>query len=227
MTDWKDWSDWIKEGYFISYAREGVRYYEHVIARDLAHWEYDWPETVTTLGTSGPFVPDNLEITRGYDAGSNQNQFWQIVFGINYQIYLYVELPTDVHRHGIPKVPKPSTDMRRTSHYTEWMSPWHEPTFLTEHFMMRPDTPLICLSAYNPCSIDFPSVKINFIINKIITERIGQETHSDEGGLVLKESRSRFKDVLDKLYKRVVPHKPLTLLGVYGSNSPAVAPSGE
>ena len=219
MASWKDWSDgWLREGYFISYLREGVRYYEHVIQRDWAHWEYTWPETISAGSPSGPFVPAQLEVTKGYDPRTNTNRIWQMIFGIKGQVYIYVELPTDVHRHGIPKVPKPSSTMREVSHYEEWMSPFKEPSFITEHFMMRPETFRIAFSAYNPNEIDIRP-KLNIFIAKMITERIG---HVENGRLV--PAQDRFREVLDKLYRRVIPHRPITLMPV---RAPAEAPAGE
>lgn len=220
MPEYLDWSDgWLKEGYYISYRREGILYYEHIIGRDFGHWEYDWPETITTLAASGPFVPADLEITRGYDKSSNTNQLWQMIFGIKGQAYIYIELPTDLHRHGIPKVPKPSTTMRRVSHYEEFMSPFREPSFITEHFMMRPDTLQIAFDAYNPNAIDLTDVVLNILLNKIVTERIGTvEDH------VQKPAFTRFSDILDKLHKQTVPCRPISILPV---RAPAEAPGGE
>jgi hypothetical protein len=220
-VDWKDWSEgWLKPGYFISYIRETTRYYEHIIQRDFGHWEYDWPETISSNSTSGPHVPANLEITRGYDMRNNLNRLWQMIFGIKGQVYIYVELPTDVHRHGIPKVPKPSTTMRRVSHFTEWMSPFMEPSFITEHFMMRPETPQIAFDAYNPDdTIDQPSVRLNIMLSKMVTERIGTVQNGTQT-----PSQSRWTDVLDKLYRRIIPHRPITIQPV---RAPAEAPAGE
>jgi len=220
MVDWKDWSEgWLKEGYFISYIRDGVHYYEHIIQKDFAHWEYDWPETITTLTTSGPHVPASLEITKGYDAKNNTNHIWQVIFGIKGQVYIYIELPTDLHRHGIPKVPKPSTTQRTVSHFEEWMSPWREPTFITEHFMMRPETFQIAFDAYNPQAIDLTDVKLNLFISKLVTERLGTVENGN-----LKPITDRWRETLDKLYRRVIPHRPITLLPV---RMPAEAPAGE
>lgn len=220
-VDWKDWSEgWLKPGYFISYIREGVRYYEHIIQRDFGHWEYNWPETIVSNSTSGPHVPQNLEITRGYDAKTNLNRLWQMIFGIKGQVYIYVELPTDVHRHGTPKVPKPSTAMRRVSHFTEWMSPFMEPSFITEHFMMRPDASQIAFDAYNPDdTINQPSVRLNIMLGKMVTERIGTVQNGTQT-----PSQPRWTDVLDKLYRRIIPHRPITIQPV---RAPAEAPAGE
>ena len=212
----KNWSDgWIKEGYFISFLVEGVSYFERVVLRDFAHWEYPWFETITPGVESGPQVPDLLEVTKGYDAASCTNQIWQVIWGMKGQALLYVELPTDTHRHGIPKQPKPSSVNRRVSHYEEWMSPYDEPSFITEHFLMRPDVDRINFSAYNPNAQDEPDLILNFFINKMKTERLGMATNG-----TVTPSQSRWGDTLDKLYRGLIPCRPISL---YPVTAPAEA----
>ena len=208
-----DWSSWLKEGYFITYKDEDVRYYEHIIRRDLAHWEYTWEESIATVTESGPFVPSLLEITQGYTPKNRLNRIWQMIFGIKTQTYIYIELPTDLHRHGIPKDPKPSSTNRKTSHFTEWMSPFMEPTFVTEHFLQK-DMGInqIAFDAYNPTDITL-TPELNIFLNKLVTERIGTESIQD-GRLQLEPTEGRFSEVLDKLYRRVIPVRPLTMLPV-------------
>jgi len=208
MGDWSEWSEWLKEGYYISYLRDNVRYYEHIIARDFAHYVYQWHETIEAGKTSGPKVPRDLVITLGYNAATNLNRVWQLIFGIKGQAYIYVELPSDIHRHGIPKVPKPSETLREVSHFEEWMSPFQEPSFITEHYMMKPGFDRIAFSAYNPQDIDIKPY-LNIFVAKLITERIGTE---HEG--VLTPTANRYKEILEKLYKRLVPHRPITLMPV-------------
>lgn len=232
MVEWNEWSEgWIKEGFYITYVREGVEYFEHVSQRDFGHWEYDWPETINSLATSGPFVPADLEITRGYDISNNTNQIWQVIFGIQGQVFIYIELPTDLHRHGIPKVPKPSTTMRRVSHFTEWMSPFTEPSFITEHFMMRPDTIHIAFDAYNPGLINHTDVVLNIMLNKMVTERIGTNEYGILNTPIIPNNpnltqklKDRWLETLTKLYKRQIPHRPITIQPV---RAPAEAPGGE
>jgi hypothetical protein len=224
MLDFKDWSDgWIREGYFICYIKEQTRFYEKVTARDFAHYEYKWPESIAALSTSGPYIPDDLEITKGYDNSNRSNQLWQMIFGIKGQIYIYIELPTDIHRHGLAKRAKPSSDLREVSHFEEYMSSFHEPTFLTEHFMMRPETFKIDFSAYNPQAIPMGNIVLNIMINKMITERIGTIEISGSS-VVQKPSNENYREILDKLYKNLVPCRPITLLPV---RAPAEAPGGE
>lgn len=232
MVEWNEWSEgWIKEGFYISYVREGIEYFEHVSQRDFGHWEYDWPETIISHATSGPLVPADLEITRGYDFSNNTNQIWQVIFGIKGQVFIYIELPTDLHRHGIPKVPKPSSTIRRVSHFTEWMSPFTEPSFITEHFMMRPDTIHIAFDAYNPGEINHTDVTLNIMINKMVTERIGTNEYGILNTPIIPNNpnmtqklKDRWMETLTKLYKRQIPHRPITIQPV---RAPAEAPGGE
>lgn len=212
----ENWSDgWIKDGHFISFLVGGTHYFEYVVMRDFAHWEYPWFETIASGTESGPQVPDLLEITKGYDAGTLENQIWQVIWGMKGQAKLYVELPTDTHRHGIPKQPKPSSVNRNVSHYEEWMSPFDEPSFITEHFMMRYDVDRINFSAYNPNPQTLTDLTLNFFINKMKTERIG--TGKDG---VLISTRECWAETLDKLYRRVIPCRPITL---YPVTAPAEA----
>jgi hypothetical protein len=218
MATWQEWSDWLREGYYISYRDQNmVRYYEHVLFRDFARYVYTWPESVPPDETSGPYYPEDLEITMGYDSATGINNIWQMIFGIKGQVYLYVMFPADTKRHGLPKEPWTRTGMREVAHYEEWMSPFKEPSFLTEHFLKRPDLFRIGFEAYNPETVSI-TPKLNMIIAKLQTERVGTE----QGG-VLKPTNERFSELLDKLHRRVIPHRPLTL---YPVALPAEAPGG-
>jgi len=165
----------------------------------LGHWEYDWPETISATTDSGPYVPANLEITRGYDAVNQTNRIWQMIFGIKGQSFIYIEMPTD--------------------HFEEYMSPFYEPTFLTEHFFMRPLTQQIAFSAYNPDAIADTDLRLNILLAKLATERIG----TSQAG-ILTPLQERWRETLEKLYRRAIPHRPITILPV---RAPAEAPAGE
>lgn len=217
--DFKSWSPWIQEGWYLSFIRNNTRYFEHVIARDLAHYEYDWPAAILALSTGGPYFPDDLEITAGYDADANTNHIWQMIFGIKGQVYIYVELPTDLHRHGLAKLPKPSAALREVSHFEEYMSPFLEPTFLTEHFLIRPECFKIGFDAYNPQAIAMRNVKLNIFIAKLNTERIGTVTDGAQS-----PARPIWTETLDRLYRRLIPFRPLTLQPV---RAPAESISGQ
>jgi len=214
--DFKDWSDgWLKEGHFISYLVANVHYFEHVLMRQLAHYEWDWSdangvaETILANSEAGPVVPTFLEVTKEYDPRTGENRIWQVIWGMKGQVYLYVELPTDTHIHGLPKMPKPRTDHRRVSHFEEWMSPFNEPSFITEHFMMRPTFDRIAFSAFNPNDQKETNLVLNFFINNIITERVGTVTNG-----AIEPFSDRWAETLDKLWKRLIPCRPITLYPV-------------
>lgn len=214
----KDWScGWIKEGHFISYNVDRISYFEYVVQRDFAHWEYPWFETIQPGIESGPQVPADLEITKSYNELTFENQIWQLIWGMKGQVLLYVELPTDTHRHGIPKQPKPNAVNRRTSHYEEWMSPYDEPSFITEHFLMRPDVDRINFSAYNNQPQAETDLMLNFFINKMKTDRIG--TVDTVSGATA-TTRDKWADTLDKLARRQIPCRPISL---YPVTAPAEA----
>ena len=208
MPEFNDaWSKWLMEGHYITYSRDDVIYYEHIIRRDLAHYVYDWPETIASGVQSTPVAPPYLELTKGYESSSGINQVWQMIFGIHKQVYIYLELPTDTHRHGLPKLVKPgSSSTWKVSHFEEWMSPFTEPSFITEHFMMRPGYDRILFEAYNPQDVTL-TPRLNFFIAKLQTERLGSEM---PGRAPVARSQ-RWAEVLDKLYRRVIPCRPITL----------------
>jgi len=221
MGKWTDWSDWIREGYFISYLKDGIRYYEHIIARDFAHYVYNWHETIGSGDTSGPTVPEDLTMTLGYDPDTTLNRIWQLIFGLKGQVYIYIELPTDIHRHGVPKRPKPDSTMRAVSQFEEYMSPYFDPSFITEHIMMKPGFDRINLEAYNPNAIDMTDVRLNFYIAKLTSERVGKELYGVLSTPVVRGNpevtdrlRAKWSETLDKLYKRQIPSRPLTLMPV-------------
>ena len=220
----KSWDAWLREGQFVSYVRDGVRYYEQVLFRDLARYVYHWPETINSVTTSGPFVPSDLEITRGYDKSTGLNRIWQMIFGIRGQAYIYVQLPTDINRHGIPKVVRPSVTHRDVAHFEEWMSPFREPSFITTHYLMRPDTLEIAFEAYNPESSAIRDLELNILMANVVTERIGTEYVDDTGGAKVLADKPKFEEIINKLYRRVVPYRPLTIMPV---RAPAESPTGE
>lgn len=222
-SEWKEWSSWLREGYYISYAEDGLRAYEHILYRDWAHWELVWEDRIPPGGNMEMEIPDEMEITRGYDGKSGRNNIWQMIFGIKSQVYIYIELPTDTYRHGLPKKPKPDAHFREVAHFEEYMSPFKEPSFITEHFLKRPNLSRIAFDAYNPENI-YLQPRLNIMVAKLVTERLGQEEYDENGNLVLTPFRSAYKDTLDKLNKRSIPHRPLTLLPI---RMPAEAPTGE
>ena len=212
------WARWFKEGEFLSYQDEAVRRYKMVLEREFARYVWTWPESVAPRVISGPHTVEDLETTKMAHPGKavEGGQIWQLIFGWDKQLYYYVHLPTDVDRHGVAKKPKPTVAFPTVAHYEPDMSPFQSPSFITEHFLARPITPLIALSCYNQQAITLRP-KVNFLINRLGLEDIGEE---EKGKLTPAEDR--FAELLDKLYRHVTPCRPISLLPV---RAPAVAPT--
>ena len=85
--------------------------------------------------------------------------------------------------------------------------------------MMRPDTQQIGFDAYNPDSIADTDLRLNILIAKLGTERIGTSSAG-----VLTPTQPRWTAILEKLYKRLVPQRPITIMPV---RAPAEAPTGQ
>ncbi len=200
----ESWADWLKEGFFYSYREQQVRKFFNVMYRDWAHIEYTWPEDIAPGVVSGPIVIDNLETTK-------ENQIWQVIFGISHDVYVYIHAPTDIERHGVAKVPKQTTNLREVGHYRMQDSWWDKPSFITEHFLLKPEIPYVAFSVYNPRNITFKTaynpIKLNFYLCKCEMEQVGEEVKGE-----LQAAESRFTETLDKLYRRVIMHRPLTLI---------------
>lgn len=198
------WADWLKEGHFYSFDdQQRVRRFFNVLYRDWAHIEYTWEEDVLAGEASGPVTITDLETTK-------ESQIWQIIFGLNVDAYIYTHLPTDMDRHGTAKQPKQTSSLRTVGHYRMQDSWWDRPSFVTEHFLIKPHTPFIAFTAYNPQSIDFTAsyhpVKLNIYIAKCEMEIIGEVSNGEQAA-----ATPRFAETLDKLHRRVIPHRPLTL----------------
>lgn len=207
MTEY-EFAGWLNEGHFYSFLdNDLVRHYFMVLARDWAHIEYHWEEDVAAGAVSGPFTPADLETTK-------EDQLWQIIFGIKPDAYIYVYMPTDIARHGVAKRTTGTSSLREAGHYKMQDSPFERPSFYTEHFLVKPYTPFISFQAYNPQNIsfkeDYNPIKLNFKIAKCVMENIGTEDRNGE----MEAAHSRFNETLDKLHRRVIPHRPLTLYPV-------------
>jgi len=204
LTGYEEWAGWLKEGRFYSYREQQERHYFMVLFRDWAHFEYTWEETVEPDSFSGPVTITNLETTK-------ENQIWQVIFGLSHDVRMYVHVPTDIDRHGVAKRPRQTSGFRPVGHYGIQDSFWDRPSFVTEHFLLKPEAPYIAFSVHNPRNIafqaDYNPLRLNFYFAKCEMERIGTVTKG-----VQNAATPRFTETLDKLYRRVIAHRPLTLV---------------
>ena len=211
MTDSPLWGRWLMEGHYISFLHEqSVRKYYVVTRRDLARYEYEWAEAITTGTESGPTTMSDLEVTVPW------TQMNQLIWGIHPQCYVYVQLPTDVERHGLPKRPKHTSSYRTVAHFGMHDSPFDNPSWHTEHFMQRPIDPFIAFTLYNKTPITITPV-FNFFINKMELEHIGDEFADGRLQVGKKQDgtpKTKFTEILEKLSKLLVPQRRITLLSV-------------
>jgi len=201
----QEWSPgWLVEGHFISFEdpiNKVVRY-AFIKRREFSVYVYEWPESVSPGDTSGPYTIEYLEPT------VNLKQCFQVVFGIKGEGWIYVNLPVEVMRHGLPKIPRPTAAVREVAFYDQHMSPYDQPDWVTEHFLLRPITTFMALQVYNPTDINVKP-KVKFLVNKLDLELLGYEREGE-----LRPESPRYEEVLDKLYRRVIPHRPLSLMPV-------------
>jgi len=81
----------------------------------------------------------------------------------------------------------------------EEISPYEEPSFLTEFFLQKGGAyEYPHLYAYNPTNRTLKPT-LMFRINKLVVEEI---------------TRERYPELYDKLERRVIPYRPITLGGV-------------
>ena len=198
------WSHgWLVEGHYISYydKEAGVERYAFINRRDFAHYEYTFDE-VGAGDVANPVQIDDLESTQ------SKTQLFQFIFGIDGEVFVYVHAPPDVVRHGLPKAVQATASNRYVGHFTQWMSPYQHPDWITEHFLLRPPIINIAFGMYNPTDIDI-TPSLNLFINKCELEPLG---YVDEGGVY--PVKDRYAEIMDKLYRKVVPLRPVTLFPV-------------
>ena len=202
------WSEWLMPGHFYSYVQEQVTNYFMVANREWAHIEYTWPERVDSGTMSGPFTVANMELTK-------TGQIWQVIFGVEPQCRLYIKVPVEIARHGTAKQPVWSVAFSTVGHYESWSTPWDQPSWISEVFMIRPITNFLAFEVFNKEDITIQP-DINFFLAKCVMQPIGTVYNGR-----LTPAANRFTETLKRLYQRTIPHRPLTLMPV---RAPAEAP---
>lgn len=206
--------EWLKEGHFISLRKSTCEHAYYTISqRELARYEWEWANPINPLTLDGPNTVSDMEIT-----AEEGEQLWQFIFGFDKQVFVSVQLPTDIDRHGVAKRPKMTTSYPYVGNYEVYMSPFDCPSFITEHFLSRPDCQYPAFTIYNPLGVAV-TPHFNFLINKLMLEKIGEEVLQGTR-IALQPAQPCFAEVLDKLYRRVIPNRPITL---YPVRAPAEA----
>jgi hypothetical protein len=212
----EQWASWQKECNFISYLYEGARHYYHILRRDWSHIEVDWPNTVDTLTSDGPHIFNDVQPTEA-------DKPFQVIFGFQPQGMIYVNLPQETMRHGVPRRPTMTAAYRPVAHYRSWETPYYQPSWITEHWLFAKFLPFAGYTYYNTEDITLQPT-LNFYLGKCELEHIGDVWVTEEAGRdaqgrqvttqryeVQPAESPRFDDLLMKLHQRLIPSRPLTL----------------
>lgn len=179
------------EGHYIRLydpTKEAYTYY-YITQREIADYVYTWPSSVPVNTESDPASIENLKPL-------SLNRLYQTIFGVSNGVLIYVDLPHGTRMRGTDKKPKASTDNREIGWIDHYKSPYRYPSFVTEFFLQKGGSyeyPI--LYAYNGTKRAL-TPKLYFIQNKLIIDEI------------------RDPDTLEKLRKRQIPCRPITLGGL-------------
>ncbi|MBA7489853.1 hypothetical protein ES702_00387 [subsurface metagenome] len=203
-------------------AEPPMRRYYRVRRRDFGHieWEFGWPDIEAA---DRPIAPGQVAGPYGFEAikpttwsePKKQGQMFQWIAGIKPDVKWYIQIPSDVKRHGTPKMPWPKKNYPEVAHFTMQMSPFDRPTFWTEHFLLPKLCDVFGIEVYNPLPITVLPF-FNFYLNKLDIELIGDVTYTDEG-IVKIAAHSYYEELLDCLHKGLKFARPITLFGVQGA----------
>lgn len=185
---------WHIEGdYLRLYSPETERWsFYYVKQREQALYIHKWSEKISPNTESGP---EDLEDLKPLAL----NRLDQVIFGVKTRCLIYLNLPHETRRWGTDKKPIATSDLREVGYVDETISPYEEPSFLTEFFLQKGGAyEYPQFYAYNPTNRTLKPT-LMFRINKLIVEEI---------------TRERYPELYEKLEKRVIPYRPITLGGV-------------
>ena len=186
-----EYSKWLIEGHFLKLYDPATR--EHtfyvVTQRERAEYEHVWSENISAGAESGP---ENLENLKPLSIG----RLYQTIFGIDVAALIYIDFPQGSRRWGTDKKPKASSSNRYIGWIDHKMTPYDEPTFATELFLSKGGSyEYPFLYAYNPVNKTLKP-KLHFIQNRLELEVITED------------------DTLEKLEKKLIPSRFITLGGI-------------
>lgn len=189
MTD--QYSRWLSEGFYLRvYSPETGEFTFFVVEqREPSIYVHKWSEKIATNEESGPEDLENLKPL-------NLNRLDQVIFGIKGGCLIYLNLPHETRRWGTDKKPKATSDLRELGYVDEETSPYDHPSFVTEFFLQKGGSfEYPHLYAYNPTPRTLKP-HIRFEINQMVIKKITEP------------------ELLDKLRRKVVTYRPITLGGV-------------
>lgn len=182
---------WFVEGDYLSFDSA----YYMIIAAERSRYTYKWDATITAESLSSSNDITDLK------PQSNERLF-QVAFGINEGVSAYLKIPADKARFGLDQNPEQSSANREIGDVDFNMSPFEDPSLEdTEFFTQKQGTieyPRMWLYNKTPRIL---TPELRFIVNHLILAR-------------LDPSNRKHKDLIDKLNRRILPSRPLTLDGM-------------
>jgi hypothetical protein len=182
---------WLEEGFFVRLTtpERYTKEFFFVEQTEHARYKYTWAATIAKDTEDGPRNIEDLKPLA-------TDRLYQCIFGIKTACYIYLNLPLNTRMWGTDKRPIASSSLREVGYRTADESPYEQPSFVTEFFLQKDgsfDYP--GLYAYNPTERTLKP-KINFLVNKTVIEKVTDAV------------------VLEKLEKKLIPYRPITLGGI-------------
>lgn len=187
----EEYSKWLLEGYFLKLYDPSTRAYSYyfVSQRERAEYVHTWSATIASGAESGP---EDLENLKPLALG----RLYQMVFGIDVGVYIYVDFPQGTRRWGTDKKPKASSSNWEIGWIDNIKSEFESPSFVTEMFLSKGGSyEYPYLYAYNPTSRTLKP-KLRFIQNRLELEAVTED------------------ETIDKLEKKLIPYRFVTLGGI-------------
>lgn len=187
---------WLQSGYYIRVYSDAERKFKYYWLRE----EENLPEyifgQVAVDGVSFGSVDagDETGFIEIEDLKPAKNRLYQLLVGVRPAGRFYFEIPSGESIWGTDERPRASTTFRKVGGINQDISPFNNPSWVTEFFLMYNIVPHV--NYYNSTSITTkPEVRFigkMFLIDDVETLPNGQE-------------------ILNKLVKREIPFRPITI----------------
>ena len=179
---------WISEGHFLKIYDK----FYYVDAAEVGFYEYTWSKSIDANTLSDPEDIEDLKPI-------SLDRLFQCAFGVEEGVLAYINIPADKARFGTEKKPSQDSNNRRIGWIDYNSSPYEDPSLeRTEFFTQKEGSfeyPRITI--YNQLARRIKP-HIFFMINRMKLIQIGEEE----------------KELLQKLHKKLIPSRPLTLEGI-------------
>lgn len=183
-------SRWLLEGHFLQL--EDTFYF--VRQKERARYVYKWEETISSDSESGPYNIEDLKPLA-------TDRLFQGIFGVRSSCLIYLNTPTDKRLWGTDKKPLATSSLREVGFVDKDISPFESPDFETEFWLQKgANFEFPAMYAYNPTNTNLRP-QLRFEINMMRIEPVTEP------------------ETLDKLSKKLIPYRPITMGGVPASRT--------